>query len=306
MTKSKLFAGLAAFLVICGGGYALYHYRNEAQTIVTNVLYKPCTSPIPFTVGDIDPRFNLTRSQVVEELAKATALWSDAYGSPLFSYEPDNSKAMPIIFVYDRRQQTITVGNEITSVESSQQQARTEVEAARSAYTQAGNVYSGEVDQLNADLKAYSDKVAKINAAGGATPAQYKALQAERAALETRQQDLKQKGEALSAQGKALQQMINGYNSKVSDINKIVETFNATSGGEFEEGLYMQDAQGKRIYVYAYKTRSELLHTLAHELGHSLGIDHNDNPESIMFAYNKNSVALSTEDLSALRTACGQ
>lgn len=307
MTRSSYLASsLAALLVIFLGAYALYFYREEARELVVATLARPCSSPILYDIGEIDPRFALTKAQVEERVAASAALWNQAYGKALFAYAPGNSKAMPIHFVYDRRQQTLVVSSSIDEVEESQKEVRLQIEAARAAYTSAGNAYGRAVEKLNADSKAYSQKVAKVNASGGASPSEYQALQAEKAALETRQKELEQQGDALESQARALEAQIKDYNAKVSDINKIVQDFNATTGGEFEEGQYVQDAQGSRIYIFAYKSQDELMHTLAHEFGHALGIGHVSDPGSIMFAYNKSGTVLSEDDLAALRAVCNK
>jgi predicted Zn-dependent protease len=143
-----------------------------------------------------------------------------------------------------------------------------------------------------------------VNARGGATQEEYNRLTAEKASLSARQSQLLAQSEALKKEGQALSQMIADYNSKVQDINKVVDNYNATAGADFEEGQYAQDANGRRIDIYAYKSQGELLHTLAHELGHALGLNHNDNPSSIMYPYNKSGVTLSEDDIASLKALC--
>ena len=292
-------------LLCVGGSWYLYTHKDfNPVTALELKIHPPCATPIPYTFGPIDKRFGLTKEQIVEKTKQATELWNSAYGKDLFVYAPENADALPINFIYDKRQQTLALGNAIDSTESSQQAERSNIEKAQAQYRTDGNTYATAVEKLNADSKAYSDEVARVNARGGATQEEYNRLTAEKAALAARQSQLLTQSEALKKEGQALSLMIADYNAKVQDINQVVDTYNATAGTDFEEGQYSQDAKGRRIDIYAYKSQGELTHTLAHELGHALGLNHNDNPVSMMYPYNKSGVTLSVDDIAALKAVC--
>lgn len=302
--RTYFFTTIALGLLI-GAGLLFVFYKDNTVTFVKTALHKPCATPIAYRIGTIDARFGLSKETIVEKLATASALWSDAYGKPLFVYAPSDSSALPINFIYDRRQQTLALGSAIDSTEAAQQEARQEVLSAQAAHTKAEQSYAASVEALNAESRAYSKEVQEVNARGGATPEEYKRLNAEKEALNEKQSVLEAQGAALTREGKDLQVMIDSYNAKVSDINKVVQNYNAAAGGDFEEGQYVQDATGKRIDIYAYKNQAELLHSLTHELGHALGLNHNQNASSIMFPYNKSGVTLSKDDIADLMKVCG-
>lgn len=294
-------------IVLAGvaGWYVLGHPAYNPISYIENKIHPPCSTPIPYTLGPIDKRFGLTKGEILEKMKESSALWASAEGKELFVYAPDNAQAIPVNFIYDKRQQTLALGSAIDSTEASQQSARTDIEKAQAAYKQAGDIYAQGVDKLNADSAAYSAEVSSVNARGGATKEEYARLAQEKQALQQRQSALQLQATALQKEGVALSQMISEFNAKVKDINQVVQTYNTQAGTDFEEGQYVQDATGKRIDIYAYKSQSELLHTLTHELGHALGIDHNTNPASIMYPYNKSGVTLSADDISSLKKVCG-
>ncbi len=96
------------------------------------------------------------------------------------------------------------------------------------------------------------------------------------------------------------------YNASIASLNARVSDYNKSAGHDFKEGEYIQDASGKRINVYEFIGTNQLERVLAHELGHALGLDHNSDPASIMYAENESgNLVPTTADLAALRALCG-
>jgi hypothetical protein len=74
---------------------------------------------------------------------------------------------------------------------------------------------------------------------------------------------------------------------------------------EIQEGRYVSDQEGTRIYVYGFKNKTELMRVLTHEFGHALGLDHVAIPDSIMYAsIAGTNLALTPEDKAELARAC--
>ncbi len=71
-----------------------------------------------------------------------------------------------------------------------------------------------------------------------------------------------------------------------------------------EEGIYISDENGRRIIIYFNISKNELVHTLAHEMGHALGIGHINSTTSIMYSRTTEILSLSNDDLTALSTVC--
>ncbi len=295
---------LALLLVATLGTVGWYAYSHP-RVLERLSFAPPCSSPIPYRVGSIDPRFSLTKEEIVAELGKAEAIWEKAAGKALLVYAPDDPNAMPVHFVYDARQQAVNLGQKIDSTESTQEAERAEITRMQQAYSLAQDAYAQAVKAFNERSQAYAEEVKRVNASGGADAKTYARLNEEQQALKDAQAALRAKGDALEAQGRELEARIATFNSGVRQINKVVNAFNSTLGGEFEEGLYVEEADGsRRIDIYAYKSLTELRHTLTHEFGHALGLGHNENPTSVMFPYNKSGAALSSDDLADLKKTC--
>src|SRR5690348_1835802 len=65
---------------------------------------KPCSEPLTYTIGTIDPRFGLERQTVMDALEHAAAIWDRTEGKTLFRY--DERSDLPVNFVYGAVQET--------------------------------------------------------------------------------------------------------------------------------------------------------------------------------------------------------
>lgn len=237
---------------------------------------RPCAEPVAYAIGAIDSRFGVSTSTVVAEAKAAADIWNKAAGKTVLLYDSDAT--LKISFVYDEREATAKLGSQIA-----RQQAALDREHA---------ALDAEQEGLAVKQDAYNEKVQAINASGGASPGEAKKLDAERAALR-----------ALAG---SLESAVERYNASVATLNAQVAQYNQTAGHPFEEGKYVRDASGERITIFAFIGTEQLERVLAHELGHAIGLPHNDDPASIMYAKNESGNLVPTQaDLADLKALCG-
>ena len=80
---------------------------------------------------------------------------------------------------------------------------------------------------------------------------------------------------------------------------------NQGAGEKFSAGEYIRDETGERINIYQFDGRDKLIRVLAHELGHALGLDHVDDPASVMYEMNSGTgETLGAGDIAELRKLC--
>lgn len=268
----------------------------------------PCARPLPYRIGNLDQRFGLPRDQLRSALKEAEAVWEEAAGRDLFVY--DDGAALPVHFVYDNRQRIMTENEKrrtaIVEAENSAETLKAEYAGAKARHETARRDFLAAQSAHDARVTAHNRAVEAANARGGASAAEHTTLERERAGIEIAAEAVEKKRLKANAMASHVNGLSERHNELVDEVTENVDAINARAGVEFRQGLYTRDAKGTRIEVFEFLDRADLVHVLAHELGHALGLGHNDDPESILYGVNSSRTSKpSRADMAALREQCG-
>lgn len=245
--------------------------------------YSYCDQPIGFHVDTVDPKFNLSRSDFLSDVNQAVRIWNNATGKSLFIYDPKGKLSVNLI--YDERQSLNNQVNQLKNqVKSEKQALNPEVDE----YKKLAADFKQKLESLNSEIQYWNER-------GGAPPDQYDKLK-------KTQQILQEQANNLNALAQKLNISTNLYNSQVNKLNQTIEVFNNILEERPEEGVF--DGPRNRIEIYFNINNQELVHTLAHEFGHALGIKHISNPSAIMYFKTSQKISLSGDDINALMDVC--
>lgn len=265
----------------------------------------PCVTSMGYKIGTFDNHFGISKNLFIQEIDNASSLWGDAINKNLFYYNENGS--LTINLIYDERQaRTEDLGYlalDIDNAKKSAENLRQTYEQEKIEYKKAGEILNKDTDDFQIQYKAYGDKVTKYNSEGGAPRDVYESMQQELAALKQEVSVLEARRTALLTEMDSINRKIEKYNEFITYINSLVAKGNALGGVKFTEGKF--SPRNNTIDIYEYSDNTKLRRVLTHELGHALGIDHNDNVYSIMYSVNSaTTTALSKEDVRDLVKIC--
>lgn len=272
-----------AILFFAAAGYVYTFDQPRWQQAAAFFYYSPCDAPLTYKLGSIDHRFNLSQDQLLTHTRTASALWNAAFGKQLIVYDPEAE--LTINLVYDRRQ---ALNQEISSIEENVNSQKDSLEPEIAQYERDVAAFQAKLSDLNT-------RIAYWNSQGGAPKEEYDALIAEQNALQ-------QESERLNAMADRLNVSARNYNTSVGRLQETIDTFNAELRRKPEEGLF--DPNNKTISIYFVTDENELVHTIAHEFGHALGLSHIDDEQALMYPYSTEYVAVARSDRAALTQLC--
>jgi len=243
----------------------------------------PCAHPIYYKIGTIDPQFNIKTEDLIKDAQIGANIWNKTAGKTLFIYDPKGS--LTINLVYDERQ---SISSQISARE-------TQLQLAKSQLTPNEAKYNIMVADFKKRLTALNTKIDYWNNNGGAPPEEYQKLIQEQASLKAQTEELNKLVEQLNLSAKE-------YNNIISQLNQSAANFNEVIQDKPEEGLY--SPANNEIDIYLALNKDELIHTLAHEFGHALGLPHTLDKKSIMFTSTSKTTVPAKEDINVLNNLC--
>lgn len=296
--RNRGFQPLSILLIVAVVFASVYFYRTVSAR---------CNIPVVYHVGDIASQFDLSPQEARAVLSEAEAVWEDATGLNLFTYE--DNEGLPVNFIYDERQAEtnaeMVLREQLEERQHLSEEISEEHEQLLEQYQELEELYEEKVAAYESRLDAHNAEVEHWNDEGGAPEDVYEKLQEQQRTLGREQRTINDLADQLNRLAKEINNLGERGNVIVSAYNNVVNVYNNrfNQEREFTQGDY----QGTSINIYQYESREELVTVLTHELGHALSLDHVEKAESFMyFLMGEQSLeaGLTPEDIAEFEAVC--
>lgn len=247
-----------------------------------NRVTHPFSTQIHYRIGQVDPRFHLSDLQMKQLAGQAADIWQQGTGKQLFVYDPD--ARLTINMIYDQRQQQ----NEAQQQQQQNLQYNLSVQQRDAQYARTKQIRLETDKQLvetrqkafQTHLNNYQQSINEWRKLGNVSADTRAQLEQEKNQLMSEQQALATQIEHYNQEVAAANDLSQKANQEASQYNQKANAFRtAFKPRQFEKGQF----NGRTIDIYEYSTPADLRMTIAHEMGHALGLAHNNDPLALMY-----------------------
>ena len=256
---------------------------NDIQTFKNKINSSICDKPVGYKIGSIDPKFKISETELLAKVEEASNLWANAYGKRLFVY--DQNSDLEINLIYDERQGSF---ENIEDLEEGVNDQKMTLEEENAIYEQKVFELEKQVAELNEQIDYWNSK-------GGAPEPEFRHLT-------KMQEDLNSKIDELNSYADRLNQVVDDVNKNIGNFNNMVSKFNDVIVQKPEVGFYTSGDE--KIDIFFYTDDKNLVNILAHEMGHSLGLDHIEDEGAMMNPIVSEDTGIKSSDIELVKTFC--
>lgn len=275
-------------------------------------LNNSCTTPLKWSIGDIDSRFEIKAETIKKIMTEVNQLWSRPVGNKLLMYS--DSAQFKINFIYSDGQKFTDSEQELTQKIN---KMRLDYYAMKIDYQQLSNQYNKLSDNYNDIIsqydqlvKEYKRTLSRWDDTGVIPREENEKLNNLKKKIDQKKLRSENRLDELNTLANKMEQLSIKLNNHADRVNELIFYYreNFTQMKTFHQGSYLQAGGRRKINIYQFEDLNKLRLVLAHEVGHALGLSHVYNPESIMYFLMENqkvrNLQLSDEDIQAIKDRC--
>jgi Matrixin len=161
--------------ILTVGGFYYENHRGQVTAGFRDAImyFRPCSVSLPYTLGTFDPKFGVSKQELLADAALAASKWETAAGRDLFTYDAAGTDGdIRINLTYDYRQ---SATDKLDTLGTSIDDAKAQYDQLKSKYITLVNTYDRQkaahdyadmnetADQINALVPTLNSMAKKLN-----------------------------------------------------------------------------------------------------------------------------------------------